>query len=236
MNKKGSPEQRLYRLAKCLGVRTDAWQCDLPGVRSIEELDAQTSPLQACRCCGYLTLSARGVGERCGVCAWVDPGEGERSADANEGVTLAQARENVAELGVCSPSYLNRTRPPRLTEFPPEDAGEGAAARRRSVDQDELQAYRDAITIDPDEVPADLRDLIPLARKWGIGDDAVRGDATETATVRDREELVKALSGRLGRIDQWLASFAQGAMTGEVEAFMYLTEAVEELELDIPSE
>jgi hypothetical protein len=77
---KKSLQKRLARMAKRHGIRTDAWYTSLPGTKSIEELDAQGGPWQPCRCCGYLTLSARGAGERCGVCAWVDVGDTESDA------------------------------------------------------------------------------------------------------------------------------------------------------------
>ena len=82
-------------------------------------------------------------------------------------------------------------------------------------------------------MPGEFRDLVPLAIKWGIGDDAIRGDVTEAATEADKLELVSALTGKLGAIDRWVDSFPEGAMTDEAAAFMYMGEAVDELGLDI---
>ncbi len=81
-------------------------------------------------------------------------------------------------------------------------------------------------------VPEHLRDLLPLAKKWGIGDDVKRAEALKRAS---RDELV-ALRGAVqthgAAITQWLDSFGSGAvMPDEAAAFMYMQLAVEELPL-----
>lgn len=98
---------------------------------------------------------------------------------------------------------------------------------------EELQAYRNATKLSIDNVPDALKDLLPLAEKWGIGDDAIRGDVVNTASSSDKRELESNLAGRLAAIDSWIESFPEGAMTDEAAAFMYLGEAVEELGLNI---
>jgi hypothetical protein len=229
---KKSLKQRLARMAQRHGVRTDAWHTSLPGTKSIEALDAQAGPWQPCRCCGYLTLSARGAGERCGVCAWVDVGDAEEASDVNDGLTLKQARFNFSRLGACARKYLGKTRSPRFKELPkhrpdaPSDTG--------PIDENDLEEYRQSLALDREKVPRELRDLLPLAARWGIGDDAIRSDAARLITERDKTALVSALSGRLGVIDRWLDSFPEGTMSDETAAFMYLTELVDELELEIP--
>lgn len=100
-------------------------------------------------------------------------------------------------------------------------------------DEEALQEYRDHTRLTKDDVPDEFKDLIPLAIKWGIGDDAIRGDVVEAATESDKLELESALSGKLAAIDKWIQSFPEDSMTDEAAAFMYLAEAVEELEMDI---
>jgi hypothetical protein len=56
--------------------------------------------------------------------------------------------------------------------------------------------------LDPGKVPADLRDLLPLAQRWGIGDDVDRA---------------------------WLDTFKPGTMTDEAAAFMYAQLAIEDM-------
>ena len=103
-------------------------------------------------------------------------------------------------------------------------------------DREMLQEYRKQTKVSVENVPDELKSLTPLAVKWGVGDDAIRGDITEAATESDKQELVSALNGKLGAIDIWLESYKEGAMSDEAAAFMYLAEAVEELGLEIDYE
>jgi hypothetical protein len=83
--------------------------------------------------------------------------------------------------------------------------------------------------LDTDKVPADLRDLVPLAQRWGIGDDVARSERIQKATVAERSELRAAFGPRQARITQWLDSFGQGPMSDEAAAFMYAQLAIEEM-------
>ena len=100
-------------------------------------------------------------------------------------------------------------------------------------DEEALQEYRNDMTLSIDNVPGEFKELLPLARKWGIGDDAIRGDVTDSATESDIQELVAALTGRLDSINKWIDSYPEGTMTDEAAAFMYMGEAIEEMELGI---
>ena len=99
-------------------------------------------------------------------------------------------------------------------------------------DEEELQEYGKCTTLSIENVPDELKGLFPLALKWGIGDDAIRGDVTDSATESDKQELVAAVAGRLCSMDRWINSFPEGLMTDEAAAFMYMGEAIEEMELD----
>ena len=100
-------------------------------------------------------------------------------------------------------------------------------------DEEALQEYRNDMTLSIDNVPDEFKEFFPLAIKWGIGDDAIRGDVTDSATESDIQELVAALTGRLDSINRWIDSYPEGTMTDEAAAFMYMGEAIEEMELGI---
>lgn len=98
---------------------------------------------------------------------------------------------------------------------------------------DELREARCADRLDPDAVPEPFRALVPLAGYWGIGDDAIRGDAVDAATTKEKQALCEALDGRVAAIDLWISSHAEGELSDEAAAFMYLLEAVEEMGLEV---
>jgi hypothetical protein len=85
-------------------------------------------------------------------------------------------------------------------------------------------------SLNPARVPEHLRELLPLAERWGIGDDVDRGRALERATEAERQELRQAVAEHGAEITKWLDSFGSGAaMSDEAAAFMYMQLAVEEL-------
>ena len=83
--------------------------------------------------------------------------------------------------------------------------------------------------LDPAKVPADLRDLVPFAPRWGSGEDVGRSERVQKATADERSELRAAFGPRQARITAWLDSFGQGAMPEEAAAFMYTQLAIEEM-------
>jgi hypothetical protein len=83
--------------------------------------------------------------------------------------------------------------------------------------------------LDSAKVPADLRDLVPFAQRWGIGDDVARSERVQKATAAERSDLRAAFGPRQARITAWLDSFGQGAMPEEAAAFMYTQLAIEEM-------
>jgi hypothetical protein len=94
---------------------------------------------------------------------------------------------------------------------------------------EEAEEQRRAIRIDPDRVPVELRDLIPLARMWGLSDDGARGYFVDRASAREKQELRQALHGREQAISDWIDSFAPDDMSDEAGCFMYMLEADEEM-------
>lgn len=86
------------------------------------------------------------------------------------------------------------------------------------------------------EVPEALRDLIPLAKKFGIGDDAERGEVISIATETERAELLRRVGPKLNLIDSWLGDFPGDGLTETSVFFLYLGEAYEEIRLDDPDD
>jgi hypothetical protein len=91
-----------------------------------------------------------------------------------------------------------------------------------------------AVHLDSSQVPADLRDLLPLAEKWGIGDDVARSQFQAKASQAEKDALKSALTGRNKRITQWLDSFSDAnPMSDEAAAFMYMQLSLDEMGLGV---
>lgn len=59
--------------------------------------------------------------------------------------------------------------------------------------------------LDPRQVPPAARPLLPLARRWGIGDDGYRSTAIEHADRTELEAIVQAVSDDANdEVDRWL--------------------------------
>ena len=89
---------------------------------------------------------------------------------------------------------------------------------------------------DPYIVPENLRDLLPHAEKWGIGDDIIREDLQEKALDVEKKELENALKGRWNEITAWLDSFGNDLMPVEAAMFMYMQLGCDEMGLLIDEE
>ena len=99
--------------------------------------------------------------------------------------------------------------------------------------EDPFDQYRDEL--DEDDlaaVPEHLRDLVPLAVKWGMGDDVAKEEFEKQATQAEKLELQSRLRGRTEALQTWLdwahqqtpAPFAACSMT-------YMLEALAEMDL-----
>jgi hypothetical protein len=87
--------------------------------------------------------------------------------------------------------------------------------------------------LDPEAVPQHLRDLLPMATKWGIGDDVIRDDFQEKASEEEKLELQRLLNGKGQAINDWLDSFGNNLMSDEAAAFMYMMLGLDEMEITI---
>jgi hypothetical protein len=89
---------------------------------------------------------------------------------------------------------------------------------------------RPVIQLDPERVPLHLRDLIPLAETWGIGDDIIRFDFEQRASDAAKRALLSSLRGRIDDVQKWLRSQpASAEMSEEAAAFTYLLSAWDEV-------
>ena len=104
-----------------------------------------------------------------------------------------------------------------------------------SVLQEKYDLYaenRPQIQLDPEEVPSALRDLIPFAETWGIGDDIIRADFEEKSADVEKDRFRSAITGRTAEISAWLDSLPEGGpMSDEAAAFMFMLEALDEMGL-----
>jgi hypothetical protein len=88
---------------------------------------------------------------------------------------------------------------------------------------------RPILQLDRGRVPGDLRHLVPLAEKWGIGDDIIRNDLVDKSTSAEKRELHDALYEPFEGVTEWLNSFAGRPLPPEAEAFMYMQTALDEM-------
>ena len=88
---------------------------------------------------------------------------------------------------------------------------------------------RQTLTLNPADVPANLRHLVPLAEKWGIGDDIIRNDFIEKSSEAAKRELHDAMYEPFEQVTEWLNSFAGSSLPPEGEAFMYMQTALDEM-------
>jgi hypothetical protein len=88
--------------------------------------------------------------------------------------------------------------------------------------------------VEAEQVPPELRHLVPMAERWGIGDDVDRIAKVDRATAAEREELRTAVEPHHDRITAWLNSFGEGQMSDEAAAFMYMQLALMEMQAGVP--
>lgn len=78
---------------------------------------------EKCPCCGYLTLTERGIYDICQVCFWEDDGigdlpDGTRRPGSPNRVSLAEGKENFRKIGASEPMFVKNVRPPTPEEKP----------------------------------------------------------------------------------------------------------------------
>ena len=89
----------------------------------------------------------------------------------------------------------------------------------------------EVMELNTNEVPESLRNLIPLAKKWGIGDDYERGEVIKSAMPRELDELEQKVGSRMQEIGDWLSGYPQDNLNDTTYFFTYLMVAYEECHL-----
>ncbi|MGC5076585.1 hypothetical protein [Agrococcus sp. DT81.2] len=85
--------------------------------------------------------------------------------------------------------------------------------------------------LDPAPVPEPVRDLVPYAEVWGLGDDVERDELVEAAPAEARDDLLSIFSTRGGELEDWLAGPAADGpeYSAEYVAFVNMMMAYEYL-------
>lgn len=85
-------------------------------------------------------------------------------------------------------------------------------------------------SLNPKNVPVTLAELLPMASKWGIGDDIDREEAVQNASKEDLRELVRSIDAVA---DEDLFGWLEGPESKNLEptreyvAFTCLTMAID---------
>lgn len=64
---------------------------------------------------------------------------------------------------------------------------------------------RPTIVLNPANVPASLRHLIPLAEQFGVSDDLIRDDVVKKSPLDDVERMRSVVEAHNAAFDEWLA-------------------------------
>ncbi|NIR44190.1 MAG: hypothetical protein GWN99_08710 [Gemmatimonadetes bacterium] len=105
----------------------------------------------------------------------------------------------------------------------------GCAGDRSEAEGDARGEPASTQELQPANVPEGLRELIPLAEKWGIGDDVDRAALIERSSTEERQALTRSIAPHQDEITAWLDSFGTSPLSDEAAAFMYMQLAVEEM-------
>lgn len=83
---------------------------------------------------------------------------------------------------------------------------------------------------DPARVPPPLRKLIPLARRYGVGDDVCRDLFIRRATARERTEILQIAAPLVDEARAWVASFDPASYPLEVASIFWLLDALDSMQ------
>jgi hypothetical protein len=90
-------------------------------------------------------------------------------------------------------------------------------------------------TLDREAVPAFLHSLVPLAERWGVGDDNDREDLVERASLDDLEALISSVDDAPDELWEWLVGpeSHRSDITDEYAAITCLTMAADSARLEV---
>lgn len=132
---------------------------------------------------------------------------------------LALARE-AHELDVRRVAWRGRseTEGERFTRFLKTEAQFCGEERDRAV-----SAFDESV------VPESIRPLVPLARRFGVGDDVCRRLFVAGATRAERAGALRRATPLLPEIEAWIARFEPASFPPAVAAFFWLLDALEQM-------
>lgn len=95
---------------------------------------------------------------------------------------------------------------------------------------DVVCAWKNSRGLRPAKVPSGLRELVPLAERWGIRNGLARAVRRLTSTPDETRELMTALDSHQEEIDEWLDGLDPFvAPDAEKAAFLYMSKANAEI-------
>ena len=89
--------------------------------------------------------------------------------------------------------------------------------------------------LDETAVPESFRALIPLARRYGVGDDPCRAYFISRTTKAEQKRHLAQSAPHLDTIQEWVDTYRPEAMPPEAAAFFWLLEALEEMRVTMAS-
>lgn len=82
-----------------------------------------------------------------------------------------------------------------------------------------------------EEVPPGLKQLIPFAKKWGIGDAEQRNNLMKAASLSELNNIERMVGSRMQQIDDWVDTYSEHELkdSAAVGYFIFLQVAYEEV-------
>lgn len=93
----------------------------------------------------------------------------------------------------------------------------------------EEERDRAIAALDESAVPLSLHAVLPLARRYGVGDDPSRAYFINRTTNAERKRHLALVEPHLDEIQRWVSTHEPGSMPAEAAAFFWLLEAIEEM-------
>lgn len=86
-------------------------------------------------------------------------------------------------------------------------------------------ALLSGVALDPSVIPEELLPLLPIAERWGVGDDYGRSEAVDEASPDERQMLVDSVAAAPESLWDWLL---EAPRTAEWSAYTCMTMAADE--------